>query len=391
MKPLKIAFFTDTYEPQVNGVVKFIKLTRKYLEKSGNEVQVFAPSHKDCVPGKNVHCFRSFDFLPYPDYRVAIPHRLLLWALMRKSRRPDIVHLQTPASLGAAGLIFAKYYKIPCVATFHTLISEYTHYLMKDGKIKKILGIEKITKKAIWKYTKWFLNSCDAVTVPSEEVKRLLVKNGVKKPVEVLPGGIEIPRKRDKKSLRKKYGFGEKEKILLSVGRLGKEKNIDFILRSMKLLEERGFSIVIVGKGPYENELRKKAEKLGLTKVLFTGFLSDSELMDYYSMADVFVSASKTETQGIVLLEACFSGLPLVSIEAPVVSDFIRKYGLGIVSGCSEKDFAAAVRKLFTDRKMLGKIRNGQKRALHDLNAEECTLGFERLYRKMIERKSRAN
>lgn len=387
MKPLKIAFFTDTYEPQVNGVVKFIKLTRKYLEKSGNEVQIFAPSHKDCTQKKNVHCFRSFEFLPYPDYRVAIPHRLLLWVLMRKARKPDIVHLQTPASLGAAGLIFAKYYRIPCVATFHTLISEYTHYLMKDGKIKKALKIEKITKQAIWKYTAWFLNSCDAVTVPSENVKKVLIENGITKPIEVLPGGIEIPKKGDKKALRKKYGFGEKEKILLSVGRLGTEKNMEFIIRSMKRLRKGGFRLVIVGKGPYENELKMAAKRLGLENITFTGFVPEENLMDYYSMADVFVSASKTETQGIVLLEACFSGLPLVSIESPVVADFIRKYGLGLVSGCSENEFAKAIIKIFSDSKLIKSIKNGQSKAIKDLNALECTMRFERLYRSMLEEK----
>src|SRR3989338_4484905 len=224
---MKIAFFTDTYEPQVNGVVAAVKLFSKYLRKRGHEVHIFYPS-ADTKPESRKHKFLSVGFRNYPGYRVAIPYALMLDKEF-KDVDFDIVHVHTPAVVGIAGLLLAKLYKKPVIGTFHTLIPEYSHYFL--GSMQNVKPLKKLSKMLLWKYAALFYNECNIVIAPTEEMKELLVRHGVRKEIKVIPAGIEIPhRKKSKAALRNKYRFSEKDKIILHVGRVTKEKNIGLIL-----------------------------------------------------------------------------------------------------------------------------------------------------------------
>jgi glycosyltransferase involved in cell wall biosynthesis len=345
---MKIAMFSDSYRPQVNGVVTSIDITKKNLEKRGHEVIIFAPAvpkYRDV--DDTVYRFSSVSFLAYKEYRIGVP----LEALRMKGFDFDIIHIHTPFSLGALAIGISRKYNVPCVGTFHTLFSEYIHYFIKPEFLGTIKEVKTLFDRFSWSYLPWFYNQMDAIISPSENIKNLLIEKGVKKDIFVVPTGIErgkISRK-TKKECRKKFGFGD-EKIMLHVGRITKEKNIPFIINSLRnvLLSTRT-KLVITSDGPYKRELEKMAMKSGLQdRIVFTGYINEVDIADIYKAADIFVMASKTETQGMVLLEAAANGLPIIALDVPVISDFVRENGIGIVS--SERNFPRAAEAMIKNR-----------------------------------------
>lgn len=372
---MKIAFFTDSYHPQVNGLVTSIDTFLKELLKEGHEVHIFAPN----VPGhidksKRVKRFRSFQFPAYKEYRIAVPKII--------KHRFDVVHVHSPFSLGLSGIIYARKNNVPVVGTFHTLFSEYGHYMIKSETLLKIF--KKTYKRLTWSYLRWFYNQCDFVTAPSERIKFLLAKHGVKKPIYVIPTGVKtIPGKKNKKALRIKYRFGS-EKIILHVGRITKEKNIMFILNFLRrLLNKENAVFVITSDGPYKNELQEHANKLGLrSKVMFTGYLGTEQLKDFYAIADVFVLASKSETQGIVLIEAVANKLPIVALNAPVTGDFLKENDYGIVANAG--NFAEKVMLILNNKKLKKQSVKNYSTIVKKYDSERCARELANVYKKAI-------
>ncbi len=356
---MRIAFFTDTYEPQINGVVTSINMFAKYLEKSGNRVHIFCP--KSGARKKNVHTFASISFPNYPGYRIAVPYEI------KKIKKFDIFHVHTPFSMGLTGITAGRFYKRPVIGTYHTLLPEFTDYFIKTLRFRKFL------KRVAWKYSSWFYNMCDVVIAPSPEIKALLKSHGVTKRIEVVPTGIEIPKMLEKNSVRKKYKLGENEKVVLHVGRISKEKNIEFILRAMKK-KPAAWKIIIASDGPCKKQLEEAASKIGVNNVLFTGFVSKDKLNELYFLADVLVVASKSETQSIVVAEAAARGLPIVTLDTPVIANFVRRNGLGIVAG--EKNFLTSVRKAVSRKR---------KPSINDYTIKETAKKLENIYRQLLD------
>ncbi len=348
--PLKIAMFTDSYRPQINGVVTSIEIVKKSLEKKGHEVMVFAPSvpkYTDTEGG--IYRFSSISFMAHKEYRIGVPVEFLNDKNLKKFDF-DVMHVHTPFSIGALALGITRKYYVPCVGTFHTLFSEYIHYFIRPQFIGQIKEVKMLFDKLSWRYLPWFYNQMDSVISPSESIKNLLKEKGITKDISVVPTGIndDIISRKSKKECRKKFGFGA-EKILLHVGRVSKEKNPRFVISSLKgLLAKGGTRLVITSEGPEKPVLKKLARKLGVEKnIIFTGYMKESDIADMYRAADIFVMASKSETQGVVLLEAAANGLPCVVLDTPVMSDFVRKNGTGIV--CTEDGFADGVDKMMRE------------------------------------------
>jgi 1,2-diacylglycerol 3-alpha-glucosyltransferase len=368
---MKIAMFTDTYHPQFNGVVTSIDFFVNELRKK-HEVHIFCPE----TPGfenkeKFVHTLKSIEFKRYPGYRIGLPTSLINFDFYDF----DIIHLQTPATIGIVGLIIGKKNKIPIVGTFHTLIPEYSDYITK-AKIAK-----RITKKALWKFIKYFYNSCDAVIAPSYAIKKELEKHGVRKNIYVIPTGISLNKiakkviKKSKIELRKKYSIPKNEKIIIHVGRISKEKNIELILRAVAKVD--GVKLIITSDGPYKHHLKKIVNELKIQKkVLFTGFLPLEKLYEYYRLSDAFVMASKTETQGLVLLEAAMFKLPILTLDAPAVRGFVRENNLGIV--CKEKEFPEAIKKVLKIKTI------DNKKILEKYSPKKLTKDLIKVYNSVI-------
>jgi glycosyltransferase involved in cell wall biosynthesis len=339
---MRIAFFTDTYRPQVNGVVTSIDNFAAELRRLGHNVEIFSPS-SDGYPG-----FPSIPFVPYPEYRIGFPSINQISRFRRK--KFDIVHIHTPISIGAIGLGMAKHLKIPAVFTLHTLLPEYLHYvqlsglykLLRIGVMNRLAFLETSAKNLVWQYCVRFCNSTNAVIAPSDEITAILKERGVIKPVYTVPTGVSAFNTIKKKSL-------PKTPTILHVGRITKEKRINVIVDALSKLPQN-VRLIIASDGPYRIDLERYVKARGLEeRVCFTGYVSHTRLESLYRHAGVFAIASKTETQAIVLAEAAATGLPIVAVDSPVTGNFVRKNRLGYVA--QEKDFPDALLKAFKIKK----------------------------------------
>src|SRR3989344_443243 len=379
---MKIAMFTDSYRPQINGMVTSVEAFTKYLRKKGHDVHIFAPH----VPGymdkdRHVHRFRSFAFRSYREYRIGMPYKFLTDPRLKKLDF-DVVHVHSPFSMGVAGITYASYHKIPVVGTFHTMFPDYAHYFMNE-KLYRIKRIYDMFKRGAWKYLSWFYNNCDIVISPSDYTKKMMRKNYIAKKIIVIPTGIETKKStKKKKSLRKKYKFKKTDKIILHVGRITKEKNILFILDSVKKIIEKDEKIkmIIASDGPFADETKKYTKSIGISKnVFFTGYVSREKLQELYLISDVFVMASATETQVIVLLEAAINGLPCVVLDAPVITDFVIKYEIGIVA--KNNNFAQKLEKAIFDG-----YRFSNRKIMNEYSIEKCAQKLIDVYESLCRR-----
>jgi 1,2-diacylglycerol 3-alpha-glucosyltransferase len=301
---LKIALMTDTYHPQVNGVVSSIDTIAEEVGKK-HEVRIFAPTK-----AKYAHGFRSVTFHPYPDYKIALVRPRSVARIFRKEGM-DIVHVHTPFSLGLVGVGAARELALPVVGTFHTLLPEYTHYISKS------LGF--LLRRLAWRYVRWFYNRCNAVTTPSSPIRRSLVERGLKN-VHVIPNAVNV------NLFRQEERPPNENPCILFVGRLGREKKIEVLVDAApKILKEHPKAkFRIVGMGVREGWYKNLVRKRGLTgSFVFERYLKLPDLVDAYRVCDVFAMPSDTETQGLVTLEAMACGKPVVGADARGLKDVI--------------------------------------------------------------------
>lgn len=295
---------TDTYHPQVNGVVSSIDTIAGEVGKK-HEVHIFSPTKV-----KYTHSFRSFTFYFYPDYKIAFVRPKTVTKIFRKEGI-DIVHVHTPFSLGAVGIGVARELTLPAVGTFHTLLPEYTHYVSES------FGL--LLRRLTWRYLKWFYRRCNVVTTPSNPMRESLVERGLKN-VYVIPNSVDVDLFRPGKRSR------NKDPCVLFVGRLGKEKRIEVLIDAApKILKEYPRArFRIIGTGMHEAWYKKLVGERNLTdSFVFERYLDLSDLIDAYRACDVFAMPSETETQGLVTLEAMACGRPVVGADALGLKDVI--------------------------------------------------------------------
>lgn len=336
---MEIAWFTDTWLPNRDGVVTSLLLFKKTLEKKGHNIYIFAPGDRDKNEGK-IFYYASKPFSKYPNYRITSV-RTIVSARTRKIIKkisPDIIHSHSPGIIGLNAVISSYKFGIPLIFTYHTFLNDSIYLIFKGD------GIQKIAEKLLNIWLRWYFRRCSCVITPSN-----YVANEIKKffdgDIKILPNGIEIDLfdKGKGEKIRKKY---EGKKIILHVGRIVKEKNIDLLIESAPLVLKKYDAVfIIVGEGPARKELEEKVRKNGLEDYfIFTGFVSDEELADYYKSADVFVFPSTYETQGIVAFEAMSAGLPVVGARAKAIPEFIKEGENGYLSSpYDENEFAEKI------------------------------------------------
>jgi 1,2-diacylglycerol 3-alpha-glucosyltransferase len=322
---LKIVFFTDTYAPSVDGVVTSIINTKTELERRGHKVYIFTSGNIGVKPiaeiSKNVFAIHGIKFPKYPQYRIAL--FTLPLSTKFNSIKPDIVHIHTPFTMGISGLAMAKINKLPTVSTFHTFFT--SKKVMKEYGMSSKMG-QKIMSKYSWPYARFFFNKCDAVIAPTNAANAVLRRNGIKNLI-VVPNGVDTKRFRPKRpslKLKKALQQKPKDKIVLYVGRLSKEKRLDVLIKTAEKLKNSNITFVIGGTGPHQQALRKMVYSKNLHNVKFVGFINDKDLPDYYSAADIFCTPSTFETQGITVLEALASGKPVVAARYSTMEEIIK-------------------------------------------------------------------
>lgn len=328
MRPhLNIFYYTDTFLPAVDGAVTSMLGFKKELESRGHKVVIVASGNrktKSLVKNDgSIIIVPSVKFKRYPQYNFA------LMPFMAASKigvyDADIVHMQTPFTVGAYGLLVSKMGKIPSVGSFHTLFTKSN--VIKEYGVTNPLA-RKLFIRYAWQYARFFYNGCNRVVAPSNSIRTLLSKKNIKK-VDVVPNGVDTKRFNPKvkaEELKNILTGDEDSKLVLHMGRVSKEKNIITMLKAAEILHRKNKKVkfVIAGTGPALDYYIRYVHKKGLEgTVKFTGFVNDSELPKYYAAADLLCMPSTFETQGIVSLEAMATGKPVVGADYLALKELI--------------------------------------------------------------------
>lgn len=375
---MNIAIFTECYHPIINGVIVSIDTYVKELKRLGCSVYIFAPSSPN-YKDKEDYVLR-FSSLTYPvpvEYRFPLPlPRKLLSKI--KSLNIDIVHTQTPFFMGAIAKYVSLRNNIPLIFTYHTQYDKYSHYVP--------LPQNAVKKSAIF-WSKFFCNLCDWIISPSNEINNFLKNIGITTPVETIPTGIDLDEFNNLKPQEGRYKVKAKvdEKLLITAGRLAKEKNIEFILKSFRLIlhQYQKVKLIVVGGGPYQKTLEEYSEKLNLREnVMFTGVVPKKEVIQYCSASDLFVFASVTETQGLVILEAMATGCPIVAIDSTGVNEVVENGIEGFLCPPDENIFSEKVLGLLINDDLRHKMGEKAKNKARKFSSSSSAQKLLRIYEK---------
>jgi 1,2-diacylglycerol 3-alpha-glucosyltransferase len=377
---MKIVFFTNAYLPMISGVVTTINLFRRGLIAKGHEVFIFAPNYKGWKDQEDkVYRSPAVNLSRKIYYPLPLPYSPGLTALLRRIQ-PEIIHCHHPFLLGNAGLVQAKKLHIPVVFTYHTQYEQYAHYFPFPGRL-----VRWVTRF----FVKNFIRRIDLLVTPADSVKELIQEYGLAKEIEILPNPVEISfnQKADRMAMRKRYSIGDCF-LLLSVGRLGHEKNLDLILKSFSILHRESkadLRLMLVGAGPAEESLRQYARELGIDQqVIFTGLVKQEDLPGIYQAADLFLMASTTETFGIVIIEAMAAGLPVIAVEAKGSKDIIISGHNGILTAEDPQAFSAAIKSLHSNENRRLAMSQAARESAVRYSVENLTDELVSLYEEAI-------
>ncbi|MEA2067401.1 MAG: glycosyltransferase family 4 protein [Thermotogota bacterium] len=314
---MNIGIFTDTYIPQVNGVVTVVRNLKENLSYMGNNVYVFTVNHPDAEPLENVVRVPSIKFIKEPQHRIGTPFSAKINKVV-KSKRLDIIHTHTEFSMWFQAMMVSRKFSLPMVHTMHTMYEEYIHY---------IPFLEYFASKTIKNWIKLICKNCEILVAPSQKMKNFLLNYNAYKPIKIIPNGIDLSKfyrienrnNKDIEKFRSRFNLNQNDKVLIFVGRLGKEKGIDILLYILKKLVKSNpkIKLLLVGDGPEKRNLKILSEELNITdNTIFTGYLNwPDEIRLAYNSSDAAIVASHTESFGLVVLEALACGLPVVALE----------------------------------------------------------------------------
>ncbi len=344
---MKIAIFSDTFLPQINGVTNTLDKLIKYFDENCIDYKIFVPQDSNQENYQNsIYSFLSFRFFLYPELRFAIPDVFSIKKVVEEYK-PDLIHIVTPFNIGLCGLKIAKDLDIPAVASYHTDFSKYLKYYNLQ-----------FLDKWLWGFIGWFHGQFLINFCPSKDTEDELMRHGINN-IELWGRGVDsdlfCPQKRSEK-FREKHGIRNKI-ALLYVGRLAPEKDIDVLMEAFEVINEKyedRLQLVITGKGPLEKELKSRWNK----NVTFTGYMKGNELAEVYASCDIFVFPSVTETYGNVVLEAMAAGLPVIaSMKGGVKENLINGYNGFEAEANQYNDYAEKIERLLLDdelRRSLG-------------------------------------
>ncbi|RHR25073.1 glycosyltransferase family 4 protein [Clostridium sp. AF19-22AC] len=337
---MRIAMLTNNYKPFVGGVPISVERQAKELVKLGHQVMVFAPEYKelpqDCDEYSEEHVIRYRTSRRKMDNGMVYPRmisREILEAF--ETEKFDCIHVHHPMYVGPMALYLGKRYNLPVIYTYHTKYEDYLHYIRLFENVEERSAARQNVyrfgkEKLVPGYMKWFTNQCDLILAPTASMQEAMRKGGTKTPTAVFPTGLEdsfyIKDEEKSAELREKYLQGRKH-LFCSVSRLEAEKNPKFLLRGIARLKERmdeSFRLLLIGEGSMRDELEEMAAELGISEeVVFVGNVENTEMKHYLNACELFLFASKSETQGIVLAEAFAAGNPVVAVKATGVEDIV--------------------------------------------------------------------
>lgn len=383
---MNICMFTNTYLPQVGGVARSVALFAEDLSRLGHRLLVIAPKYAEATKDEEnasvevlrvpaIQRFNGSDF----SVRIALP---FIIDQKIEEFQPHIIHSHHPFLLGDAALREARTRAVPLVFTHHTLYEEYTHYVPLDSEP---------LKRFIVRFSTAYGNFCSKVVAPSASIAKLIRQRGVQAPIAEIPSGVDEPffDPGDPEGFRKRYSIPRDIPLIGHVGRLAPEKNLTYLARAVAsyLQRDPNTFLIVVGEGPSRKDIREIFREAGIeNRILLPGKMSGTELRDAYRAMDVFVFASKSETQGMVLAEAMAARTPVIALNASGTREVARDrkngrllsenateeaFGEAIAQGIEEQGTLEAWRleaaksaKAFTRRACAGKLEEAYEQAL---------------------------
>lgn len=356
---MRIGIFTDTYPPFINGVSTSISMLEKGLIEKGHEVYIVTVNPDNLsykyenedrilrIPGIPIGIY---DYRLTGIYPLKALNKIKLWDL-------DIIHSHTEFGIGTFARIIAKQYNIPLIHTYHTMYEDYVHYITHGY-------FDKPSRKIVEYLTKFYCDkTAKELIVPSKKTYDLFTeKYKVDKGIHIIPTGIDTKRfhrdrhsSRELDSLRKDLKIAKDNFVLLYVGRLAEEKNVEFLLESHAQIIKKypKIKLMIVGSGPDYEKFIQYSEKLKIIKnVIFTNAVPYEEIPKYYAIADVFVTASTTETQGLTVIEAMAASLPVICVDDESFNTFVVNDVNGFLFH-DKDEYIKRVSLMYSDRKKL--------------------------------------
>ena len=383
---MRVALFTNNYLPFRGGVTTAVETLRLGLEKLRHETRVFAPAA--CPPVADPPWVFRYPSIPaptYPGFALALPFSRSVHGMVR-AFSPDVVHAQHPFLLGPAARRFARRHGRPLVFTYHTRYEKYAHYVPLPERVVAALAVRLSCR---------FAASSDLVVAPSERIAATLRERGVVAPLVVVPTGVPLDRfcPGDQAEARRTLGFSADGLICLYVGRLDREKSVDLIIDAFGSIADAvsGARLSLIGQGTNEAALRRRAESSSARdRIHFHGGMEREVLPLYYRAADLFLFASETETQGLVLAEAHACGLPAVAVRASGVDEVVHDGETGILTKADSREFADAAIGLLLDRERQQTM--GQEArvvAARDFSASRQVEAMAAHYARLLERTTR--
>ena len=370
---LRIAVVTETWPPEVNGVAMTLAKLVQGLSHRNHDVQLIRPRQTKTESPLNDSSLeevlmRGMPIPRYPELKLGLPSKKTLvktWTL----RRPDVVHIATEGPLGWSALQAAKVLKLPVTSDFRTNFQSYSkHY-----------GVGWL-RKPIVAYLRKFHNATACTMVPTRELMRTLSENGFAN-LKVVARGVDTKlfniSKRDT-SLRISWGATENTKVLISVGRMAPEKNLDQVLKTYEALKhtDQAFKMVMVGDGPLRSQFQQR-----YPDIIFPGMLSQSNLAAYYASSDLFVFPSQTETFGNVTLEALASGIPVLAFDCAAARDWVQTGINGwLVAENNPDDFAAQAVAIFNSKDALDQITQSTRQQVVHLDWDQIAEQVESVF-----------
>ncbi|MDA3733489.1 glycosyltransferase [Niameybacter massiliensis] len=366
---MRIAMLTNNYKPFIAGVPISVERLSNSLREQGHEVYVFAPTYKNQVEEEGVIRYRSCK--KTLDSGAVVPYIFDLEVERKfKALDIDVIHVHHPNFIGWMGRYLGKKYNVPVVYTYHTRYEQYIHHIKGFDKLDEMSkqedtlfakhiasGILKVMReKVVPKVINQYTNQCDMVFAPTALMKDLLLKEGIKASVEILPTGLNeqfFEEDVQKSHEIRQHYIGEKKYLFCTVSRLDKEKNIEFIIEGLEKLKQKigdVFRLLIIGEGALKERLQQMVKALGLeTNVVFLNSIPNEVIKNYYSACDLFLFASKSETQGIVLLEAMAAKNPVVAIQASGVVEVVVNGMNGYMTGDNIEEWVDRILTIISD------------------------------------------
>ena len=397
---MRVGIFTESYPPLVNGVSTSILMLEHALTKLGHEVFIITVSDnkKDYVLENNGHILRlpSVNLANCYDYKMTSVYHIKAVNMIKKMNL-DVIHSNVEFTVGIFARVVSEQLSIPLVHTYHTNWEDYTHYITKNKKI-----LDDICKKLL-KYLVVFFEdkTVTELIVPSNKIYNLFKdKYKFTKNIHIIQTGIETSKfykenfnQKDINSLKKKLGIKKKDFVVMTVSRLAKEKSVDRIINNHKELVKKysNMKLLIVGDGPDIDKLKDEAKSLGVSdSVIFTGKVPLNDIPIYYQLGNVFVTASKSETQGLTVVEAISSSLPVVAVkDDSFVNSVIEDFN-GFVFTDDEK-YINSISKLYEDKELYNRLSNQSRLLSEDFSSEYFALKVLKVYETAIENYKKDN